>query len=364
MNVKRLLHTIVLILLATSCATSKSEQTGEPGPPESVEEAVGRSVEPLMAATPAPTAIVAGVTVGGVRHVYSFGAVDGVPPDANTRFPIGTATEPIMATLLATYVASGEIDYDESIGTRSCKSTHVTAFCFRGDAATYRHVVQHVAGLPKDAAEESAQLDLDGLNTFLARYELGLSPGNRFRQSSVGYAALGAILRRRFGEAPEELTRVRVLEPLGMAHTTFGPAGGVAPGYHDGQSVPPPVEKGVFSWSRGLVSDASDLLSFLEVNVEPAAREDLGEAIRQTQRVSDEIEVFGDSRAANGWFYHVEQRVYWHNGAADGYRAFLGFDRDSDIGVVILTNESSADGADLDAAGLQMLRHIQTMSGG
>lgn len=346
--------------LAFGCASSKGAKRDDPGPPQSVDEVVRRAVQPTLDARPRPGAVVVGVTVEGVHHVFSFGAVDGMPPTGASLFPLGTGTQPFTAMLLATHVADGELDYDESVGTRSCSTRQITAYCYRGDATTYRHLVQHTSGLPTEA---EVKTELDDLNDFLAGYDLGIAPGKRYRPSEIGYATLGAILSRRFEVEPDDAIRGRILQPLGMEDTTFTPRVGEAvPGYDNGVAVPP-HNSGVFKYSDGMYSTAEDLLGFLDVHLDPQAHAALADAIRLTHRVSDAIEVDASSRAANGWYYRPASDVYWHDGVGPGHRAFFGFDVDSATGVVVLSNEA-ATGTRFDELGFDILQGIERLRTG
>jgi D-alanyl-D-alanine-carboxypeptidase/D-alanyl-D-alanine-endopeptidase len=93
-------------------------------------------------------------------------------------------------------------------------------------------------------------------------------------------------------------------------------------------------------------STANDLLKFLAVNLNytktPLAT--AMHAMLDVRRPSGTPNL----EIALGWHIYTAdgKEVIWHNGATGGYRAFIGFDPKSRLGIVALSNTLSQEGVD------------------
>jgi CubicO group peptidase (beta-lactamase class C family) len=92
-----------------------------------------------------------------------------------------------------------------------------------------------------------------------------------------------------------------------------------------------------------LRSNAEEMLVFLDANLGPPEG-----PLEEAMRVSHEPRMPAGPGMEIGlnWITLTtgNQKTVWHNGGTGGYRSFVGFDPDREIGVVVLTN--SAQGAD------------------
>lgn len=61
----------------------------------------------------------------------------------------------------------------------------------------------------------------------------------------------------------------------------------------------------------------------------------------------------GDRRIGYGWFTtrYADREIVWHNGATSGFRAYVGFERATGRGVVVLGNTDKA----VEPIGLRLL---------
>ena len=116
----------------------------------------------------------------------------------------------------------------------------------------------------------------------------------------------------------------------------------LAPGHSEGRPVSL-WDLPTLAGAGALRSNANDMLTFLEANIgEPAG--DLERAMRVSHTAI--IEAGGGNDIGFNW--HIlsvgDARLVWHNGGTGGYRTFIGFDPEKEVGVVVLTN--STEGAD------------------
>ncbi|WP_169053975.1 serine hydrolase domain-containing protein [Agromyces sp. H66] len=180
------------------------------------------------AADGAYSAAVVLVTVDG-RLVYRHATGDirswdapGVPAgrpwaeaDASTRFDLASVTKPIVAAALLAELEARSLEPDLPVAELLDE--------FRDPALralTLAQLLTHTAGFPAEWADRDP--DPDGAR-FRARARPTAPPDAAHRYSCVGYIWAG-FAAEALADAPlDEVVRARVLDPLGMAQTTYRP---------------------------------------------------------------------------------------------------------------------------------------------
>lgn len=276
----------------------------------------------------------------------------GVGADENTEFEIGSITKTFTAALFADAIERGEIDEDTRLGD-VWPDLH-------GEVAevTLASIAMQRSGLP---AHEPAPSFGDGVASFLANY-LHTDPyrgsaadivasldsvdvGEKEPEySNYGFAVLGQALAAVTGSSYGDLVRDRITEPLGM-RSTYVPesAEGLVHGYTASGFPAAPWVLGGSGPAGAIRSTTHDLGIWLRATMDQTAPG--AEAV-------DPREDFDDSDLIGWAWFTTKDRtpnLTWHNGGTGGYRAFLGFDPQSQQGVIVLAD--SANWVD-DAAGL------------
>lgn len=205
------------------------------------------------------------VTAVGVsgKEVYfeGFGYRDveqQIAPDPDTIFGIGSITKSFTAVAIMQFVEQGKLCVSDPV------TEHLPEFRFGKSGAekgmTVHHLLTHTAGMPplpslnrtlvrsllkdfdrnegpelsgraKKAHEKQVESirELTPIDTaeelleFIADLDvtpLG-PPGERFSYSNDSYALLGLIIERLSGEKYEDYVTKHILEPIGMAHSSF-----------------------------------------------------------------------------------------------------------------------------------------------
>ena len=115
----------------------------------------------------------------------------------------------------------------------------------------------------------------------------------------------------------------------------------------------PPLRFPALAGAGALRSTATDLLRFLEANLDPA-RSPLADQLERTQqprlRATKRMEV------GLGWLIARQpgaaSPVLWHNGGTGGFRSFAAVARETNGAVVVLTNTARS----VDRLGLRLLK--------
>ncbi len=301
--------------------------------------------------------IVVGVVEPGGRRVVGYGRLatdDPGEPDGDTVFEIGSITKAFTAILLAELVAEGEFELEQPV--QRLLGPDVTVPTRNGAEITLLHLTTHSSGLPRlpsnlrpaNAANPYADYTVAQLNEFLSSYELERDIGETVEYSNLGAGLLGHALALSQETDYDTLVSARLLEPLGMADTSITLSSSQQERLAIGHSV---QLKPVANWdlptlagAGALRSTVNDMLTFVEANL-GLVESPLHAAMAVTHAPRRDFAP-PDMRIGLGWVTRRGhgRELHWHNGGTGGYRSFLGFDLESQTGVVVLSN--SGDGVD------------------
>ncbi len=182
---------------------------------------------------------------------------------------------------------------------------------------------------------------IDMLYEFLSEHELRRDIGVEYEYSNIAVALLGHALERASGKTYEQLLRERILDPLGMRMTSTKVEGEVRAWMtvgHDEMGLVAPYRNWPNLPAMGaLRSTAEDILRFVAANTGPPTSQ-VERSMRDAHKVRNTI----DANADIGLNWRVmkfgDKRIITHGGATRGFRAFVGFDPDAGVGVVLLAN--------------------------
>jgi CubicO group peptidase (beta-lactamase class C family) len=230
--------------------------------------------------------LVVGCRAGGEHRVFGYGRLrmeTRDTPDSATIFEIGSITKVFTGLLLADLAEQGMVGLEDPLASYLPSSVRVPT---RGDRQiTLGDLASHAGGLPRDPKgtlgrwlgdrhNPHAGLSVQELYAGLARTRLRRRPGERIKYSNLGAGLLGQALARAAGQSYEHLVRQRICRPLGMADTMITPTGEqaarLATGHTRRSRPAPPLRLPALAGAGALRSTATDLLRFLEANLDPA----------------------------------------------------------------------------------------------
>jgi CubicO group peptidase (beta-lactamase class C family) len=208
-----------------------------------------------------------------VVHTGVADTASGHPITAETRFGVGSITKPVTATVILRLAAEGHLSIDDRL------AEHVPEFAGSAWAAntTIRDLLANRSRIPLRAAWE---FDLEGDDRdVLARCAAMIGTdeptGAFWSYSNMGWVLLGRVIENLTGLAWEEATQRLLLDPFGMAQTTFALAP-VAEPRATGHDITSDGPRPVPAWSTraycssgtSLLSTAGDLLQFAAIHLQ------------------------------------------------------------------------------------------------
>ena len=358
------LRLLSLFAAVIAFTTALHGQTLRPGLP--AEEDVKRILADRIDIDHWSVGLVVGLISREGRRVVWYGrATNGdVPLNGDTVFEIGSITKVFTSLVLADMALRREVALNDPI--EKFLPAGVRAPTRNGRSITLQDLATHTSGLPRmpsnfaprDWANPYVDYSVAALYSFLSSVTLTHDPGSTFEYSNIGYWLLGHLLALKSGTDYGTLVTSRVLKPQGMHDTAITLSPGMTSRHAAGHNVmlepvpnwdmAPPVAAG-----GALHSTANDLLTFLAAvlsGVDPAIR-NATTLMLSAPRPTTEPNL----KIGLGWNLGLleERTIVFHGGGTGGYRSFIGLDRETGTGVVVLSNTNSE--ADLNDIGFHLL---------
>ena len=278
-----------------------------------------------------------------------------IPVTTGTLFQAGSISKPVAATAVLAAAERGELDLDAPVNTLLASWQLPDNEHTAQTPVTPRHLLSHSAGttvhgFPGYAVDEeipTLQQVLDGLapaNTSPVRVDT--VPGTIFRYSGGGTTIMQLAMRDLTGLSYPALLRREVLDPIGMASSTYQQPlppdwlPRAAAGYQrDGRAVWGKRHTYPEMAAAGLWTTATDLARFaLDL------QRSLGDRDGLLQRETVEAMVLPVLAQSGLGLFQIESNetlYFGHNGADAGFQALLIASREGGHGVAIMLNSDS-----------------------
>jgi CubicO group peptidase (beta-lactamase class C family) len=286
---------------------------------------------------------------------------DGPGPTAQTRFRIGSVTKPIVATALMKLVEDKAVSLEDSV--RKLVPELPAAY----EDVKLDNVLSHTSGIPNYTApggllarkmEEVSQKDVLAWMAQNPPAPAAPTDGKprAFSYSNSNYYLVGVVIERATKLPLEQALAKLVLGPAGMRSTGVTPESADAVGYRRNgrdEIVAADVVSSSLPFGAGFLrSTAEDLVAFERALSGTAVLTEASKT-RMWTPVSKDY--------AFGWIVGDVggSKVIWHNGAIDGFGAFVGRAPEKKLSVVFLSNLFEFDATRL---GLDVLKMAVTGS--
>lgn len=140
-----------------------------------------------------------------------------VPTQLDTIYDLASITKVFTATCAVQLVDEKRIRLDDPV------AEHLPDFAVNGKGTiTVRHLLAHVTGLPNCRLWEKASTHEDRMRHMMA-VTPEFPPGSAVMYHDTNLIVLGRLIEEVGGRSLDQAMRVRVLDPLGLDCTKFGP---------------------------------------------------------------------------------------------------------------------------------------------
>lgn len=299
-----------------------------------------------------------GLSIGVVRGsevaYYAIGntqPLQGVPLDSTTLFEIGSITKTFTGLLLAYEQETGGLPTGAYLESVLPATVHLRPGLRHRVRLTA--LASHQSGLPNLSNDRYIQalFDQDPIQPFhlvtraylykvLSETDTLHAPGT-YHYNNFAFSLLGDLLAQRAGRSYGDLVQQRIIQPLGLRTTGLTYHTTHTAGRFTTKGEPKPaIVTGAVAPAGGLKSNAVDLVRYTRAQMLPP-KGPLGRAITRTQQP-----LYRDSTISVGMAWEIRQigghQVYQKDGDTFGNSSLVRFDRDRQVGLVILSNHQDA----------------------
>ncbi|NYJ74907.1 serine hydrolase [Allobranchiibius huperziae] len=279
------------------------------------------------------------------------------PATTDSVFQIGSISKVWTTTLLMQLIDEGQLTLDtpvvELLPDLRLGSEEVT------QKITVRHLLTHTSGIDGDVFTDTGRGDdclekyVAGLHDVAQNHPLGAT----FSYCNSGFVLAGRVIEVLTGKTWDQVLRERIIEPLGLTHTSTLPEeailqrvaiGHISPDPEGDPQVVPTFLMPRSVGPAGLITaTAADVTSFARMHLRDGLAPDgtrVLSAQSTTAMQSHQVDVpekytLGDSWGV-GWirFEWDGERLYGHDGSTYGQNAYLKVLPSQGLAVALLTN--------------------------
>jgi len=311
---------------------------------------------------------VAGAVVreGELVWAGAAGVADAEQDEAATaehQYRIGSITKTFTAVAVMQQRAEGKLDLEDRL------DGHLDVPA-RGDL-TLRRMLSHGSGLQREIPGDVWETlefpkSTDELMATLQEAEAVLAPGERWHYSNLAFILLGEVVAKLSGMPYEDYVEQRILQPLGLARTSFSPEPPTAVAYAVDpyrdvvHREPMLVERqGSIAAAGHLWSTVGDLCRWAAFLAEPDPEVLAPESLDLMTSVQTMADPYRWSLAWGVGLMLVrrDEHIYCgHDGGMPGYLANVLVDREDGLGAAVLLNGANASPAELSLELVQKTR--------
>lgn len=327
------------------------------GSAESIKTDIDRFVAQTLKELPDVTSIgIAVVRDGKPFYSAGFGYADvekQTRADANTGYYIASSTKSYTGLACAVLANRGRLDLDAPI------STYLPEVTSDAGKVTLREFLTHTAPITNEAIVFRTAFSGEHTPKLLATLLNSSKPRKEgFQYDNLGYVVASLVIERVTGKPWQKALDELVFTPLGMSATTaymsVAQRGALASPYEvnrKAEMVRLQFGKNdqMMHAAGGIVTTPADLTRWLAANVSgskriPAAA--FAEAHRQQTAATADRDGFKGSGYGFGWYQadYAGDKVLFHLGGFEGWRAHVSFMPEKKLGVAVVTNSGGYSG--------------------
>ena len=275
-----------------------------------------------------------------------------------TRFRIGSVTKQFTAVSIMLLQERGLVNVDDPI------SNYIKDAPDAWSAITVRDLLQHTSGLHNVTSLEDfgtqkfLPTSQDELIAMFSGLPLNFEPGSQWGYSNSNFVLLSRIVETVSETSYQDFVKTNLFDPLGMDSTGIDRSAEILPrraaGYSPSQSGVVNAEyvnMAIPTGAGALYSSTGDLLKWQRglFGGKVLSEESLAQLVTPS-----EFEAAAGAKYAMGLLVTdtPEGRSIWHGGGIEGFNAFLAYDPNTKVTVVVLAN---LNGGSASRLGIQLL---------
>lgn len=349
MSVK--IYTLLFFLFATAlnlCGQSREYLQKD------IDKLVYKRLPVDMERTPG---FIVGIINGDSTYVFPYGTLSKdstLLPTANAIFEIGGLTNIFTAQLVNALIEKGIFDKNKSINTYLPQSLQNPT----AQTINLQHLLTHTSGLPRvPLGIGKTQKEDNQPFAFYTKEQLGLAfkkfdfekvEIRKYSYSHFGFALIELMVEEQMKMPFEAVLYKEILKDKYPSTALTNDT--TVLGFDKGHNLTPLWKYKSFAAACGLKSNLNDLLAFLKENIK-------SDDYAMMYKILIPTEIRENTYAGEAWHIIKHKKYYpvvLHVGATSGHRAYMAFVKETQTGVIVLSNSEFA----LRGLGYIILNHL------
>lgn len=179
----------------------------------------------------------------------------------------------------------------------------------------------------------------------------------KFKYSNFGMATVGNILSNVYNTEYTQLMNDYIANDLKLKNTRISNGTGNLGGYWNWESDDAYLAAG------GLTSTISDMMQYIELQMAGdipylSRGHEILAAVNATTNQYEKMNIRIDG-VGIGWMIDSQNNIIWHNGGTSNFNSYVAFDKDKQVGVVILSNCSPNYRIPATVMGVKLIKLLQ-----
>jgi CubicO group peptidase (beta-lactamase class C family) len=305
--------------------------------------------------------IAVGIIKNGESNYVLYGESGTTLPPAKHIYEIGSITKTFTASLLYKAIDEGKINIDDRID----KYLNLPVKNFY---PSIKRILTHTSGY------KSHYLNMQMVSNFFAGKNSFFMVSDEklieqigkinledrdydYKYSNFGISVIGAVLSEVYKVDYTTLLNDYIKEEFCLFDTGIFDVSDDLGNYWDW------AENDAYMPAGALTSTIEDMLKYAQIQMKevPKYLSETHEVLAQinaTTSINSRMDIRMDSMGAT-WIIDSKNNIIWHNGGTGNYNSYLGFDRDRQIAVVILSNLPPNYRIPATVMGVKLLKELQ-----
>ncbi len=307
------------------------------------------------------------ITVGIIKYgdmTYTiYGENASVLTNEEHIYEIGSLTKTFTASLLCKAISEKKIDLNDQIN-------EYIDLPEKEYYPTLKKLVTHTSGYKEYYLEwqmasnflHGQNNDYYGINNNIFIKKLGAiklkNKEHNFKYSNFGFAIVGNVLSSVYGTDYAQLMNEYIANDLKLKNTKISDGTGDLSGYWNWKSDDAYLPAGA------ITSTISDMMQYIKLQIlDEGSYLSYGHEIlanvNATTSKNEKLDIRMDA-AGIGWMIDTKNNIVWHNGGTSHFNSYAAFDKNKQIGVVILSNCSPDYRIPTTVMGVKLMKVLQS----
>ncbi|MDD2496312.1 MAG: serine hydrolase [Tissierellia bacterium] len=285
--------------------------------------------------------ITVGIIKDGIMEYTVYGNNASILKQHEYQYEIGSLTKTFTASLISKAIFEGKMNLEDPI-------SNYISLPEKEYYPTLKRLVTHTSGL------KAHYFDWQFINNFFKRQNndlYGITMESMLNSiskadledidypwvySNFGMSVAGNCVANIYEKNYRALMNEFVQTDLQMKDTRISDGTGDLTGYWQWK------ENDAYLPAGALISDISDMMYYCKLNMteEISYLASTHEKLVEVENISDSYQNFGIrvDGMGMGWIIDEQDKIFWHNGGTGKFNSYMAFDKERQIGVVILSN--------------------------